>query len=853
MRAATALGGPDGDDRHPAPRDTGPVLPPPGTPGTDLPVRSALPSLSDALASAGAAVLVAPPGTGKTTLVPLALAATVPGRVLVAEPRRIAARAAARRMAALLGEPIGGRVGYSVRGESRRSAATRIEVVTTGLLVRRLQADPELPGVDAVVLDECHERHLDTDLALAFCLDVRDALRPDLRLLAMSATAQAERLAGLLGRDGVPVPVVEASGALHDVDVVWSPPATPVDPPHGLRVDPRLLGHVAATVRRALTERAGDVLVFLPGAGEIGTVTGQLGGIDADVLPLHGRLPAAAQDAALRPGPRRRVVLATALAESSLTVPGVRVVVDAGLSRAPRADLSRGLGSLVTVRAARASVTQRAGRAGREAPGAVYRCWTPLQHDRLPAHEEPEIATADLTAFVLELACWGAPGGHGLGLPDPPPPAALLVAEQTLRALGAVAQDGRVTDRGRVLTAVGVHPRLARALLDGAPVVGRRRAAEVVAILSADVPSRRDDLTATWRDLRSGADRGATARWREEAIRLERAAEDAVAPRLTDDTAAGLVVGLAHPERLARLRPGTTGTYLMAAGTGAELAPGSALTGAPWLAVAVADRSPGRRDARVRSAVAIDEATALEAGGALHRDGDEVSWRDGDVRSARVERLGAIVLAERRPGVPDPAAVAAAVAEGLRLEGIGLLGWTPAARRLRERLAAAHAGLGEPWPAVDDAALLAAVDVSGARSRADLARIDLVAALRALVPWQAAGDLDAVVPDSVTVPTGSRIRIDYGDPAVPTLSVRVQEVFGWPQAPRVAGRPLRLQLLSPAQRPVATTADLAGFWVTGYPAVRSELRGRYPRHPWPEDPAVAPATKRATPRTRLRG
>ncbi|HYH27024.1 MAG TPA: DEAD/DEAH box helicase, partial [Blastococcus sp.] len=268
------------------------MLPPPGTPGTDLPVRSALSSLSDALASAGAAVLVAPPGTGKTTLVPLALAATVPGRVLVAEPRRIAARAAARRMAALLGEPIGGRVGYSVRGESRRSAATRIEVVTTGLLVRRLQADPELPGVDAVVLDECHERHLDTDLALAFCLDVRDALRPDLRLLAMSATAQAERLAGLLGRDGVPVPVVEASGALHDVDVVWSPPATPVDPPHGLRVDPRLLGHVAATVRRALTERAGDVLVFLPGAGEIGTVTGQLGGIDADVLPLHGRLPA---------------------------------------------------------------------------------------------------------------------------------------------------------------------------------------------------------------------------------------------------------------------------------------------------------------------------------------------------------------------------------------------------------------------------------------------------------------------------------------------------------------------------------------------------------------------------------
>ena len=830
------------------------MLPPSGTPGADLPVRSALPALADALSTRGTAVLVAPPGTGKTTLVPLALAGSLPGRVVVAEPRRVAARAAARRMAALLGEPVGGRVGYSVRGDSRRSAATRVEVVTTGLLVRRLQADPELPGVAAVVLDECHERHLDTDLALAFTLDVRAALRSDLHLLAMSATARAEPLAALLGGEGEPAPVVEATGALHDVDVRWAPPAGPVDPPHGLRVDPRLLAHVAATVRRALTEQAGDVLVFLPGAGEIGTVAGQLTGVDADVLPLHGRLPASAQDAALKAGSRRRVVLATALAESSLTVPGVRVVVDAGLARVPRADLSRGLGALVTVRASRAAVTQRAGRAGREGPGAVYRCWTPAEHDRLPAHDEPEVAVADLTAFVLELACWGAPGAQGLALLDPPPPAALAVAGQTLRDLGAVDDDGRATARGRALTAVGVHPRQARALLDGAPLVGRRRAAEVVALLSAALPVRGDDLTATWRALRSGADRAATARWREEVARLERAAHDADRPGDTppDDTAAGLVVGLAHPERLSRLRPGSTGTYLMAAGTGAELAPGTALTGAPWLAVAVADRSPGRRDARVRSAVAIDEATALEAAGALHRDRDEVSWRDGDVRSARVERLGAIVLAERPLRDPDPGDVAAAVADGLRAEGLGLLRWTPAARRLRDRLAAAHAGLGEPWPAVDDAALLAAIDVVGARSRADLARIDVVATLRALVPWQVGGDLDAVVPDSVTVPTGSRIRIDYTDPEVPTLSVRVQEVFGWAQTPRVAGRPLRLELLSPAQRAVATTADLAGFWVTGYPAVRGELRGRYPRHPWPEDPATAPATKRATSRPRPR-
>ena len=828
-----------------------PVLPPTGTPGTDLPVRAALPALAGALTDGGTAVLVAPPGTGKTTLVPLALAGDVPGRVLVAEPRRVAARAAARRMAALLGEDVGDRVGYSVRGESRRSAATRIEVVTTGLLVRRLQADPELGGVSAVVLDECHERHLDTDLALAFLLDARAALRPDLRLLAMSATAQAGRLAALLGDDR-PAPVVEATGALHDVDVVWAPPTGPVDPPHGLRVDPRLLAHVAATTRRALAERAGDVLVFVPGAGEIGRVTAELRGLDADVLPLHGRLPAAAQDAALRAGPRRRVVVASALAESSLTVPGVRVVVDAGLARVPRADLARGLGSLVTVRASRAAVTQRAGRAGREGPGAVYRCWTAAEHDRLPAHDEPEVAVSDLTAFALELACWGAPGGQGLALLDQPPPAALLVADGTLRTIGAVDADGRATPRGRDLTAVGVHPRLARALLDGAPLVGRRRAAEVVALLSSDVPTRGDDLVATWRGLRSGSDRGATARWREEAGRLERSVPEAPPPRLADDTAAGLVVGLAHPERLARRRGEGGRTYLMAAGTGAELAPGTGLSGAGWLAVAVADRPAGSRDARVRSAVAIDEATALEAGAALLAEGDEVAWRDGEVRSAHVQRLGAIVLAERAARDPDPAALAAAVAEGLRREGLGLLTWTPAADRLRARLAAAHDGLGDPWPAVDDDALLAGLDVSGARSRRDLARLDVAAALRALVPWQLAGDLDAVVPDTVTVPTGSRIRVDYTDPAVPTLPVRVQEVFGWAQAPRVAGRPLRLELLSPAHRVVATTADLAGFWGTGYPAVRSELRGRYPRHPWPEDPAAAPATKRANSRPRRR-
>jgi ATP-dependent helicase HrpB len=831
--------------------ETGAVLPPAGTPGTDLPVRSVLAALDTALAAAGTAVLVAPPGTGKTTLVPLALADRLPGRVVVAQPRRVAARAAARRMAALLGEPVGRSVGYSVRGDSRRSDATRVEVVTTGLLVRRLQADPELAGVSAVVLDECHERQLDTDLALAFTVDVRAALRPQLELLAMSATAQAGRLAGLMGTDDAPAPVVEATGALHDVEPVWCPPTPPVAPAHGLRVDPRLLDAVAETTRRALAETTGDVLVFLPGAAEIAGVAGRLAGVDADVRPLHGRLPAAEQDAALTAGPRRRVVLSTDVAETSLTVPGVRTVVDAGLARVPRFDVARGLGALVTVRVSRASAVQRAGRAGREAPGRVYRLWSAAEHDRLPAAAEPEIAVADLTGLALELACWGAPDGAGLALPDAPPDAAFAVAREALRELGAVDGVGRVTARGRSLTAVGAHPRLARALLDGAPLVGRRRAAEVVALLSADVPSRSDDLVADWRALRGSRD-GAAARWRDEVGRLTRSAPSAADTDLPDDVAAGLVVGLAHPEWLARRRAGTERTYLLAAGTGAELAPGTALAGAAWLAVAAADRAPGRRDARVRSAVAVAEATALEAGAAAHTDGPEVAWRDGDVRASRVERLGAIVLTERPLSSADPAAVAAAVAEGLRREGLALLRWTPAAVALRERLAAAHAGLGEPWPAVDDEALRDALAgsaaLSAARNRADLTRIDVVGALRALLPWQLAGRLDELVPERVEVPTGSRIRVDYADPAVPTASVRVQEVFGWTDAPVVAGRPLRLQLLSPASRVVATTADLAGFWGTGYPAVRSELRGRYPRHPWPADPTTAPATRRVKPR-----
>ncbi|MCD4535118.1 ATP-dependent helicase HrpB [Nocardioides sp. cx-169] len=811
----------------------------------DLPVAAGVAELLSHLRDTAAAVVQAPPGSGKTSLVPPAVASLGSGRVVVTQPRRIAARAAARRLAHLLGEPVGATSGYSVRGDRQTGAGTRVEFVTTGVLLRRLQRDPALTGVGAVVLDEVHERQLDSDLTLALLVDVRENLREDLVVVAMSATVEAERTAALLGPG---TPVVDIPGSLHPVDTVWSPLPSGVLRLDDRGVTPRFLDHVAATTRRAIDERAGDVLVFVPGAAEVSGVVRRLGGVDADVRPLHGRLPPAEQDLALTAGTRRRVVVSTAVAESSLTVPGVRTVVDAGLSREPRTDHRRGLAGLVTVRVSRASAAQRAGRAGREGPGAAYRCWSPAEDEHLAEHPAPEIATADLTSFALELAVWGSPDGAGLALLDRPPAAAMSAARETLSGLGAIDETGAVTERGRAIAAVAVDPRLARALLDGAPLVGSRRAAEVVAMLAEDVRAPGADLVASLRGLRRGGPDGAA--WRAAARRLEGAVRQHEGQALTDDLAVGVVVALAHPDRIARMRPGGS-AYLMAGGTGAVFGRGESwLAGTPWLAVADADRPRGRRDATIRAAAPLDEDLALEAASALWREDEEVAWRDGRVVARRTTSLGAIELTSDRLADPAPHLVAAAVREGLRSDGLAVLPWGEAATALRARLAFLHRTLGGPWPDVSDEALVEGVerwlgpDLARVRGAGDLRRVDVNAALRRLLPWPEAGRLDELAPERVTVPSGSAVRVDYtGDQ--PVLAVRIQEVFGWAAAPALAGGrvPLLLHLLSPARRPVAVTADLASFWDTGYPQVRAELRGRYPKHAWPDDPRTAPPTR----------
>jgi ATP-dependent helicase HrpB len=881
--------------------------------GAGLPVAAARDRLEDG-ARTGAMVVTAPPGTGKTTFVPPLIAnlVTAPDgsdheassatggtpRVLLTQPRRVAVRAAARRIAQLDGSNVGGPVGYTVRGERHVGRDTRLEVLTPGVLLRRLLSDPALDGVDAVVLDEVHERSVDGDLLLGMLAEVR-SLREDLTVVAMSATLDADAVARVLGGEtGSHAPIVDVPSPLFPLRIENVPPTGPRLDARGLTRE--FLDHLARTTARAHADAAeatgGDTLVFVPSARDVDDVvtrlraaTGSDGapgsdgatrpGARTEVLPLHGRLPASAQDRATQ-GRRgaadpRRIIVSTALAESSLTVPGVDLVVDAGLDRQVRRDRQRDMTGLVTVSASRASVDQRAGRAARQGPGRAIRAYSTTDLARMPAEAPPEITSADLTDTALLLACWGTPGGEGLGLLTPPPAAEIARATGELHALGLTDQDGRPTAQGRQVAAMPVGVRHARALLAGTQSLGQPRAvAEVVAALSDDARDPGADLTHLLRELRAGRGPGAS-RWRKETDRLARiAGTGGKRPRRTGEAravdVAGIVTALARPEWIARRTGRDARTYLLASGTRAALPDGSGLRASEWIAVAQVQRADGRiadgTGAVIRLAAPLDEDTALDlAGPLLHAQ--RTARLDGGTVKVREQRLLGAIRVSSTPVRPRPEDTGPALSAHLRADGLGGLHWTDAARSLRGRMGLLHRVLGAPWPAVDDASLLEDLDtwlgpeLAGARGISSLGGIDVTAALRRLLPWPEASRLDELVPERLAVPSGSHVRITYPDPATgedpsddaappeqPVVAVKLQEVFGLATTPRLVGGrvPVVFHLLSPARRPLAVTDDLASFWNGPYQQVRKEMRGRYPKHPWPEDPWTAPATARTT-------
>jgi ATP-dependent helicase HrpB len=818
---------------------------------TGLPVEEVVPAVRTALAGPGAAVLHAPPGAGKTTVVPLRRLGE-PGRagrrIVVLEPRRLAARAAARRMADLLGEDVGATAGYRTRDEDVTSRRTRIEVVTEGILVRRLQRDPSLEGTGLVVLDEVHERSIHTDLALALALDARSALCPDLRLLAMSATLDTGRLAAALGSSEEPAPVVASTGRAFPVDVRWAPP----------RDRERLDAHVARVVAGALRSDPGDVLAFLPGAADIRRAASALGraglGPDVDVRPLFGSLSRDDQDRALAPSPpgRRRVVLATDIAESSLTVAGVRIVVDAGLARVPRLDPRSGLTRLVTVTASKASAEQRTGRAGRTEPGVAHRLWSKIDHAPRPRFATPEIEQVDLAPLALELAVWGAADDE-LRFLDPPPAAALAEGRSLLRSLGALGDDGRPTGLGRSLADLPLHPRLARMVVAGAAQGHGWEACLLACLLEErDVLRGRPDevpvdaaerlrLLADDRASHPQADRDAVRTVRRRAGQVARRAgvgrTDAV-----DLTAAGPLLGLAYPDRLAQARTGRR--YRLRNGIGAWVPDGDALGDEPFLVVADVDRGGRDVDGRVRIAAAVDEADVVALGGDEVEARSVVTWdpeRD-DLRAVTERRLDALVLSRTETRPEAGPATTAALVDRVRAVGLDVLGWTDAARSLQARAVFA-AGRREGWPDLSDAALLADLDgwlapaLGGARSRRDLERVDVLGALRARLGYPWLGRLDAVAPRTARLGSGREVPVAYG-PDGPTISVRAQDLYGTTVHPAVdEGRvPVVVHVLSPAGRPVQVTADLPGFWRGSWAEVRREMAGRYPKHRWPVDP-----------------
>jgi len=837
---------------------------------TGLPAEEIVTPLRIALAGRGLAVLQAPPGAGKTTVIPLRLLDEpwlAGGRIVMLEPRRLAARAAAARMASLLGEPVGQTVGYVTRDDRKVSRDTRIEVVTEGILTRRLQQDPSLPGIGLVILDEVHERNLQGDLALALLVDIRPALRPDLRVLAMSATIAAERFAEVLGRadDQGPAPVVASEGRAFPVEVRWVP-----SPPRS-RVDDA----TATAVRTALQRETGDVLVFLPGAGVIHRVAALLGragsvGPEVDVRLLFGAMPATDQDAALSPSPagRRRVVLTTDIAETSLTVAGVRVVVDAGLARTPQYDPRTGLTRLQTGPTARSSADQRAGRAGRIEPGVAYRLWSEAEHATRRAFPEPEIVTVDLAGLALELAVWGADPAQ-LAFLDPPPARALAEARALLATLGALDADGRPTKVGATMAGLPLHPRLARMVVDAVPLGLGWEACLLAALLEdRDVLRGRPDELPTDiaervrliddpRASHPNADRGARASARRRAQALARRV--GVAPGAVRAEDAGRALVLAYPDRIAQARG--RGRVRLRGGGGAWIPETDPLADEALLVVAELDAADG--DARLRMAAALHEEDLIAAAGDDIETHTELSWdsaRD-DLRQRTERRLGMLVL-EAIEGRPSPGpATTAALLDRVRATRLGVLRWTDGARTLQQRVAflRAHQGAGEGWPDLADGALIDNLDdwlapmLPGALRRADLERVDVRQALATQLDHHRRAALDELAPTDVALANGRRLSLDYSSADTgPVASVRVPEAYGTTTHPTVMdGRvPVVLYLLSPAGRPVQITADLPGFWAGSWSEVRKEMAGRYPKHPWPADPANAQPPPPRQPRRR---
>ncbi len=843
-----------------------------------LPILEALPALQSALEAHPCAVLEAPPGAGKSTVVPLALLEASwrrgDARILVLEPRRIAARAVAQRMADLRGEALGETVGFRTRLDSRVGPGTRIEVLTEGILTRRLQDDPTLEGVACVVFDEFHERNLQGDLGLALAVEVQRTLREDLRLLVMSATLDGPALAHLLGEG---TPVVSAPGRMFAVETHYVGP-----PPAGAQArEPRIEARVVAALRRALLEQPdGDALVFLPGAAEIRRCAELLANEPLQpgllVLPLYGELTAAEQDATLRPAPpgRRKVVLATNLAETSLTIDGVRIVVDSGLERRPRFDPGSGMSRLETLRISQASAAQRRGRAGRTAPGACYRLWSESQQAALRVQAPPEILETDLAPLALELACWGTPV-ESLAWLDAPPVATLEQARDLLLRLEALDDAGRATALGRQMVALGTHPRLAHLLLRAREFGLVELGSTLAALLGErDVlrgpPALRDPdlrLRAELVQRESSAlppglelDRGALQQARRSADLLRRRLTRG--PPLPTSSerpreAVGLLLALAYPDRIGRAREDQSGRYLLSGGRGAAFAGPCSLAGSPWIVVAALDA--GEREARIQLAAPLALEDLERHFAAAIEPVESVLWdsRSAAVLAVRGRRLGAVELEMQPWRNAPPERLQQAMLAGLRELGLAALPWTRDLEQWRERVGflRTHAPNGrEDWPDLGDEALLASLEdwlapwLEGCTRREHLARVKLAEALHARLDYAARRRLDELAPTHLTVPSGSRVAIDYSG-EVPQLSVRLQEVFGLMETPRLAGGrvPVTMQLLSPAGRPVQRTQDLASFWARGYLDVRKDLKGRYPKHYWPEDPHSATATRRVRP------